>query len=156
MTTPEKWDIVTRKSGERAYTDLVKLVIIDEVHLLHDLRGPVLEAIVARTIRQVEQTSEAIRIVALSATLPNYQDVATFLRVPQKSLFYFDSTYRPVPLEQLYIGLTEKKAIKRLILMNEILYEKVSERVGKHQVLVFCHSRKETAKTAKLLRDIAV
>ena len=51
MTTPEKWDIVTRKSGERAYTELVKLLIIDEIHLLHDSRGPVLEAIIARTIR---------------------------------------------------------------------------------------------------------
>lgn len=55
MTTPEKWDIITRKSGERAdFIDLVKLVIIDEIHLLHDSRGPVLESIIARTIRRVE------------------------------------------------------------------------------------------------------
>jgi replicative superfamily II helicase len=32
---------------------LVKLIIIDEIHLLHDDRGPVLECIVARTLRQV-------------------------------------------------------------------------------------------------------
>jgi len=56
VTTPEKWDIVTRKAGERSYAALVRLVIIDEVHLLHDSRGPVLEAIVARTVRQVEET----------------------------------------------------------------------------------------------------
>lgn len=48
VTTPEKWDIVTRRAGERTYTQLVKLVIIDEVHLLHDDRGPVLECIIAR------------------------------------------------------------------------------------------------------------
>jgi len=55
VTTPEKWDIITRKSGERAdFIDLVKLVIIDEIHLLHDSRGPVLESIIARTIRRVE------------------------------------------------------------------------------------------------------
>jgi pre-mRNA-splicing helicase BRR2 len=53
VTTPEKWDIVTRKSGDRTYTQLVRLIIIDEIHLLHDSRGPVLESIVARTIRQV-------------------------------------------------------------------------------------------------------
>lgn len=41
--------------------------------------------------------------------------------------------------------------------MNEILYEKVIERVGKQQqVLVFAHSRKETARTAKLIRDTAL
>jgi pre-mRNA-splicing helicase BRR2 len=72
-------------------------------------------------------------------------------------MFYFDNSYRPVPLEQIYIGVSEKKAIKRLILMNEILYEKVIERVGKQQqVLVFAHSRKETARTAKLIRDTAL
>ena len=40
--------------------------------------------------------------------------------------------------------------------MNEILYEKVIERVSKFQVLVFTHSRKETARTAKLIRDTAL
>jgi pre-mRNA-splicing helicase BRR2 len=100
VTTPEKWDIITRKSGDRAYVELVKLIIIDEVHLLHDSRGPVLEAIIARTIRQIEETTELVRIVGLSATLPNYQDVAALLRVdPKEGLFYFDYTYRPVPLE---------------------------------------------------------
>jgi pre-mRNA-splicing helicase BRR2 len=51
VTTPEKWDIITRKSDDRTYANLVRLLIIDEIHLLHDSRGPVLESIVARTIR---------------------------------------------------------------------------------------------------------
>jgi len=32
---------------------LVRLLIIDEVHLLNDERGPVIETLVARTQRQV-------------------------------------------------------------------------------------------------------
>jgi len=157
VTTPEKWDIITRKSGDRTYTQLVRLMIIDEIHLLHDERGPVLEALVARTIRQIETTQEMIRIVALSATLPNYEDVAHFLRVkPDKGLFYFDNSFRPVPLQQQYIGVTEKKAIKRFQLMNEICYEKVMAQAGKNQVLIFVHSRAETAKTARALRDMAL
>ena len=157
VTTPEKWDIVTRKSGDRTYTQLVKLVIIDEVHLLHDSRGPVLESIVGRTIRQIESTQEMIRLVGLSATLPNYEDVATFLRVkPDKGLFYFDATYRPCPLKQQYIGVTERKAIKRFQLMNEITYEKVMEEAGENQIIVFVHARKETARTAAALRDMAL
>lgn len=32
----------------------VKLLIIDEIHLLHDDRGAVIESIVARTVRQIE------------------------------------------------------------------------------------------------------
>eukprot|EP00298_Acanthocystis_sp_HF-20_P013056 c20188_g1_i1.p1 GENE.c20188_g1_i1~~c20188_g1_i1.p1 ORF type:complete len:1637 (-),score=765.18 c20188_g1_i1:25-4935(-) len=159
VTTPEKWDIITRKSGDRTYTSLVKLIIIDEIHLLHDSRGPVLEAIVARTIRHIETTQEMIRLVGLSATLPNYADVAAFLRIKaDKGLFVFDSSYRPVGLQQQYIGITEKKAIKRHQIMNDITYEKVLEQqTGERpQVLVFVHSRKDTAKTARALRDMAL
>jgi pre-mRNA-splicing helicase BRR2 len=157
VTTPEKWDVITRKSTDTSYTNLVRLIIIDEIHLLHDDRGPVLEAIVSRTIRRMEQTNEYVRLVGLSATLPNYQDVATFLRVDEKKgLFYFDATYRPCGLQQQFIGITEKKAIKRYQVMNEVCYEKVLDQAGKNQTLVFVHSRKETAKTAKFLRDMAV
>lgn len=114
VTTPEKWDVITRKSTDTSYTNLVRLVIIDEIHLLHDERGPVLESILARTVRRMEQNGDYVRLVGLSATLPNYQDVATFLRVdPKKGLFYFDSSYRPCALQQEFIGVTEKKAIKR-------------------------------------------
>lgn len=49
------------------------------MHLLHDERGAVIETIVARTLRQVESSQSLIRIVGLSATLPNYPDVAQFL-----------------------------------------------------------------------------
>ena len=73
-----------------------------------------------------------------------------------KGLYFLDNSYRPVPLEQIYSGITERKAIKRQMLMNEILYEKVMERAGKHQILIFVHSRKETAKTAKIIRDMAL
>lgn len=156
VTTPEKWDIITRKSGDRTFTDFLKLVVIDEIHLLHDLRGPVLEAIVARTIRLSNTRSQKIRIIGLSATLPNCEDVANFLQVPKEGLFFFDKTFRPVPLLQKYIGITENKAIKRFLLMNEICYEKLLEQAGKNQVLIFVHSRKETVKTAKALRDLAI
>lgn len=157
VCTPEKWDVITRKGGERSYTQIVRLIIFDEIHLLHDERGPILECLVARMIRSMETTQEEIRLVGLSATLPNYEDVATFLRVDlKKGLFYFDNSFRPVPLEQQYIGITEKKAVKRFQLMNELLYEKTLEHAGQNQLLIFVHSRKETGKTARALRDMCL
>ncbi|KKA23733.1 Pre-mRNA splicing helicase [Rasamsonia emersonii CBS 393.64] len=159
VTTPEKWDIITRKATDTSYTRLVRLIVIDEIHLLHDDRGPVIESIVSRTIRRVEQTGEPVRIVGLSATLPNYRDVASFLRVdPTRALFHFDGSYRPCPLKQEFIGVTDKKAIKQLKTMNDVCYNKVLEQVGQHrnQMLIFVHSRKETAKTARYIRDKAV
>lgn len=74
VTTPEKWDVVTRKpTGEGELSSVsvdldfgrivlidstmflksLKLLIIDEVHLLNEERGAVIETIVARTLRQV-------------------------------------------------------------------------------------------------------
>ena len=159
VTTPEKWDVITRKATDMSYTNLVRLIVIDEIHLLHDDRGPVLESIVSRTIRKIEQTGDAVRLVGLSATLPNYRDVASFLRVdPLNGLFHFDGSYRPCPLRQEFIGITEKKAIKQLKTMNDVCYTKVMEQVGqnKQQLLIFVHSRKETAKTARYIKDKAL
>ncbi len=159
ITTPEKWDVITRKATDMSYTNLVRLIIIDEIHLLHDDRGPVLESIVSRTIRKIEQTGDPVRLVGLSATLPNYRDVASFLRVdPIKGLFHFDGSFRPCPLRQEFIGVTDKKAIKQLKTMNDVCYIKVMEQVGEkgNQMLIFVHSRKETAKTAKYIRDKAL
>ncbi|KAJ2578702.1 Pre-mRNA splicing [Coemansia sp. RSA 1807] len=156
VTTPEKWDVVTRKGGVGSYTSLVRLVIIDEVHLLHDTRGAVLEALVCRLLRTQEQTQERVRLVGLSATLPNYEDVATFLRAPRDHVFYFDGRYRPCPLQQEFIGITEKKPLRRLERMDQVCYEKAKRYATNSQVLVFVHSRKDTVKTARRLRDMAI
>ncbi|XP_050547877.1 activating signal cointegrator 1 complex subunit 3-like, partial [Daktulosphaira vitifoliae] len=158
VTTPEKWDVATRKgTGDIALTSLVKLLIIDEVHLLHGDRGPVLEALVARTLRQVESSQNMIRIVGLSATLPNYKDVARFLRVNfQKGLFYFDGRFRPVPLIQTFIGVRGSKTVKMQQEMDSVCYDKVHEMVQKgHQVMVFVHARNATVKTANVFRELA-
>jgi replicative superfamily II helicase len=43
----------------------VKLLIVDEIHLLHDDRGPVIESIIARTVRQIEVRSNGCLDVRL-------------------------------------------------------------------------------------------
>ena len=79
----------------------------------------------ARTLRLVESSQSMIRIVGLSATLPNYLDVALFLRVnPQSGLFHFGPAYRPVPLTQTFVGVTTPNAQKRKDDMLEIAYDK--------------------------------
>jgi len=158
VVTPEKWDVITRKAGgDGALISKVKLLIIDEVHLLADDRGAVIETLVARTLRQIETSQRRVRIVGLSATLPNYKDVATFLRVNAKGLFYFDRSWRPVPLEMTFAGVTVgKNAMKQKLKMNEIAYEKCAHALARNrQVLVFVHSRKETVKTAQAISELA-
>ncbi|CAI5739448.1 unnamed protein product [Hyaloperonospora brassicae] len=209
VTTPEKWDVITRKSStQQSLLSRVKLLIIDEVHLLADERGPVIETIVARTLRRVESTQSMIRIVGLSATLPNYVDVASFLRVyvphgdvrmqnaamngGKGGLFFFDSTYRPVPLDQTFIGVSTNANLKEALglsttalskvtashedlakekktagaimsrqrqiqlMMNKLTLGHCLQQV-KHneQVMVFVHSRKETAATLHSIVELA-
>lgn len=161
VTTPEKWDVVTRKSnGDTELVEKVKLLIIDEVHLLHEDRGSVIETLVARTLRQVESTQSMIRIVGLSATLPNFIDVADFLGVNRNvGMFFFDQSFRPVPLEQQLIGVKGKAGSKQAREnLDEVSFNKVIEMIKEgHQIMVFVHSRKDTAKTArtfiKMIRD---
>lgn len=154
VCTPEKWDIITRKSQDRLYTKLVRLVIFDEIHLLHNERGATLEALVTRIKRHKQIEGQSIRVIGLSATLPNYSDVAYFIapgKSVDRSTFYFDNSFRPVPLRQQYIALT---ATKKAFKINDIVYEKVLERLNA-QILIFVHSRPETAKTADYIKEKA-
>ncbi|CAF2425108.1 unnamed protein product [Rotaria sp. Silwood2] len=73
------------EGGQRSYTQLVRLIILDGVHLLHDDHGPVLEDVIARTIRTIKTTQDAC-----------------------EDLLHFDNSYRLVPLEKQHIGITEK------------------------------------------------
>lgn len=158
VTTPEKWDVITRKGTTDAeLTSLLKLLIIDEVHLLNSDRGPVIEALVARTLRQVVNSQNMIRIVGLSATLPNYVDVAHFLRVNlEVGLFYFDSRFRSVPLTQTFIGIKSIKQMQQNLDLDEVCFDKVVEFLrGGHQVMVFVHARNQTTKTANYLKETA-
>ncbi|ODV78726.1 DNA-directed DNA polymerase [Suhomyces tanzawaensis NRRL Y-17324] len=159
VTTPEKWDVVTRKlGGDNELVTKVKLLIIDEVHLLHEDRGSVIETLVARTLRQVESTQLMIRVVGLSATLPNYMDVADFLGVNRSiGMFYFDQSFRPVPLQQQLLGVKgiagSKQAREGI---DKISYDKLVHYVNQGlQVMVFVHSRKDTVKTARTYISMA-
>lgn len=157
VTTPEKWDVITRKSTDSPLTALVHLLILDEVHLLNEDRGPVIETLVARTLRQVEATQSMIRIVGLSATLPNYKDVAQFMRVNETTgLYFFDGSYRPVPLEQTFVGVKGKGMHKQREHMTKYCYDAALKTLksGK-QCMVFVHSRKDTLKTALDLLQLA-
>ena len=162
VTTPEKWDVVTRKGGgdENSLGNQCGLLIIDEVHLLADDRGAVIESVVARLHRSVERRQRQVRIVALSATLPNYLDVAEFLQAsPDTGTFFFGPEHRPVPLVQTFIGVTNAGSKDPRIKeqrMNQVCFESVLDSLRRgYQVMVFVHSRKGTADTANALAELA-
>lgn len=83
ITTPEKFDALTRRWKDHcSIVDAVRLVLIDEVHLVGDKqRGPTLEAIVSR-IKTFPQNQQ-IRFISVSAFLPNIEDISRWLSAKQ-------------------------------------------------------------------------
>ncbi|KAL5370072.1 U5 small nuclear ribonucleoprotein helicase, Pre-mRNA splicing helicase BRR2 2 [Cryptosporidium parvum] len=115
VTVPEKLDIMTRtytfddNTGQVNLFNSLQCVILDEIHMLGDERGPSVEAIVSRILYNVEISQRPIRLVGLSATLPNWEDFATFLNVNKNDAFFFSQALRPTPLEKTIIGVNEKR-----------------------------------------------
>lgn len=69
------------KDGGLGFFSDIALLLIDEVHLLNDPRGAALEAIVSR-IKMLAHNPEmkssslsCIRFLAVSATIPNIEDI---------------------------------------------------------------------------------
>lgn len=126
LTTPEKFDAVTRyriKDGGLSFFGDIALVLIDEVHLLNDPRGAALEAIVSR-IKMLACKTEMkssplahVRFLAISATIPNTDDLAEWLMVPNHGIKRFGEEMRPVKLTTKVLGYTPAK--------NDFLFEKI-------------------------------
>eukprot|EP01135_Chromosphaera_perkinsii_P001737 Nk52_evm6s210 gene=Nk52_evmTU6s210 len=163
LTTPEKWDSMTRKWRD-INAHIIKqvcLFMIDEVHILNDgARGATLEAVVSRmkTI-QSGHSNTSIRFVAVSATIPNVEDIATWLRSPvgtSAQYLDFDDTYRPVPLQKIVLSYPENHS--NAYMFDNNLNYKLLDLIQGHSenkpTLVFCNTRKSTQQAAlKVSKD---
>ena len=80
---------------------------IDEVHILKEARGATLEAVVSR----MKSVGSIVRFVALSATVPNLEDIAQWLgkdHTNQALPAYrerFGEEFRPVKLQKFVYGI---------------------------------------------------
>ena len=116
ITTPEKWDGISRSWQTREYVRDVSLIVIDEIHLLGEERGPVLEVIVSRTNFISSNTGRKIRIIGLSTALANAKDLGNWLGIGQMGLFNFKPSVRPVPLS---VNLSFCIVIQKLFLSSK-------------------------------------
>lgn len=70
-------------------------------------------------------------------------------------MFFFGPEYRPVPLDQTFVGITEKQKVRRNDIMNQNACDKMTAALERgKQVMIFVHSRKETSRTAEAMRDL--
>ena len=149
VTTPEKWDGISRSWKHRRYVQRVGLLILDEIHLLGQERGAVLEVIVSRMNYIARSRDSSVRIVGLSTALANATDLAEWLGIPPKGLFNFRPSVRPVPLEIHIQGFSGTHYCPRMATMNKPAYLAIQSHSPAKPVLIFVSSRRQTRLTAQ-------
>ncbi|KFY73080.1 hypothetical protein V499_06836 [Pseudogymnoascus sp. VKM F-103] len=157
VTTPEKWDSITRKWKDYIkLLQLVKLFLIDEVHILKENRGATLEAVVSR----MKSIGANVRFVALSATVPNSHDIAVWLGKDHTNPHLpahretFGEEYRPVKLQKHVHGFDST--------INDFAFDSyldgklpalIAKYTHKKPIIVFCFTRKSCENTAAKLAE---
>jgi len=149
VTTPEKWDGISRSWQTRGYVRQVSLVIIDEIHLLGGDRGPILEIIVSRMNYIAAQSKNSVRLMGMSTACANAMDLGNWLGV-KEGLFNFRHSVRPVPLEIFIDGFPEVRGFCPLMQsMNRPTFLAIKTHSPDKPVIVFVASRRQTRLTAK-------
>jgi activating signal cointegrator complex subunit 3 len=126
----------------------VQLLIIDEIHLLGEDRGPVLEVIVSRMRYISSQTARPIRFVGLSTALANSRDLADWLGIKEIGVYNFRPSVRPIPMTIHIQGFPGKHYCPRMATMNKPCYASILEHSPNKPVLIFVSSRRQTRLTA--------
>lgn len=105
VTTPEKFDSMTRRSRNlENMSQRLQLIMIDEVHILRESRGATLEVVISR----LKGLGRGIRFVALSATVPNIDDIARWLGPTRNE---YGQLSRGVLVGREVINAKEKRAL---------------------------------------------
>ncbi|KAI8329335.1 Sec63 Brl domain-containing protein [Chlamydoabsidia padenii] len=137
VTTPEKWDAMTRRwNNHKTLISMVKLIMIDEIHILKENRGAILEVCVSR----MKYMDHNMRFVAVSATVPNLGDITAWLGA---SALTFSEEYRPIKLDRFVYGYPLKGG--NYYAFEKSLDWKLLDIITKHSenkpVLIFCSTR---------------
>lgn len=151
ITTPERWDMISRRWKQRKNVQAVALFIADNLEMLGGEDGPTLEVVCSRVRYMSSQLERAIRIVAMSSSLSNARDVAQWLGCPAAATFNFHPNVRPVPLELHVTGFNVSHTPSRLDAMAKPTYTSIVRLAGQLQpkpALVFVPNRKQSRLTA--------
>ncbi|NXL26755.1 HFM1 helicase, partial [Glaucidium brasilianum] len=166
ITTPEKWDSMTRRWKDNSIVHLVRLFLIDEVHVIKDeSRGATLEVVVSRMktvqsslwrLSENHDTVPPLRFVAVSATIPNAEDIAEWLsdsKMPAVCL-KIDEDQRPVKLRKIVLGFPcsdNQTEFKFDLTLNYKIASIIQTYSEQKPALVFCATRKGVQQAASVL-----
>ena len=148
ISSPEKWDVLSRRWKQRRNVQNVQLFIVDELQLLGGENGPVLEIVCSRMRYISSQLDSPVRVVALASSLANCRDVSQWLGCSPNCTFNFHPNVRPVPLELHIQGFNMTHNASRIVSMAKPTYNSILKHSPRKPVIVFVPSRKQTRLTA--------
>ncbi|KAK0497004.1 hypothetical protein EDD18DRAFT_1462647 [Armillaria luteobubalina] len=159
ITTAEKWDSLTRNwSDHGKILSSIRLILVDEVHILNESRGSTLEVVISR----MKKRGSGVRFVLVSATVPNIQDIASWIGSARcdgspAKVFEFGEDFRPCKLKRVVVGVPRQRN-QNDFQFSKILDYKLFSTLQMHSVgkpiLVFCPTRKGVFATAEhVLKD---
>ena len=132
----ESFDVLTRFSLNTLHE--IDLVIIDEFHMIGDYsRGPTIECAITR----IKEQNKGMRIIALSATLQNMDEMAHWLEAEVVT-----HDYRPVPLHKEVLCAEEYGTKDKNNLVFKILNDSLND---SSQMLTFVSTRRFTESLAQ-------
>lgn len=132
----ESFDALTRFSLNMLHE--IDLIVIDEFHMIGDYsRGPTIECAITR----IKEQNKGIRIIALSATLQNMDEMAHWLEAEVVT-----HDYRPVPLHKEVLCAEEFGTKDKNNLVFKILNDSLNE---SSQMLTFVSTRRFTESLAQ-------
>lgn len=158
--TPDKIESILQKNDKIKVFRDINLLIIDEIHFLKEERGAILENLLVYFKKNSKKNKEYLRTISLSATIPNFYDLAKFLNVSIiNGVFYFGPSIRENPLNQVVLSVNPGNYnLNELKLLNKILIQKTLKIIDSSEtpkILIFVQSRKDTYRTGfSLIEEI--
>ncbi|KAJ3740516.1 hypothetical protein DFH05DRAFT_1509141 [Lentinula detonsa] len=155
IATGEKWDSLTRSwDDHRQQLSQVQLFLVDEVHILNETRGSTLEVIVSR----MKLRGTAVRFVLVSATVPNIQDIANWIRKDSHNgsagVYEFGEDYRPCKLIRHVVSFPRSKGQSDFVFSKNLdykLFQTLQTYSSGKPILIFVSTRKGVFSAAEQL-----
>lgn len=133
----------------------VSLLVVDEFHIAGTSRGHSLESGLMRFTKM----NPRARVVCLSATVPNVEDFALWLKVLNgKRVDVIQSNWRPVELEFNYVTFDDTIVYNYADKQKQKVQAVVDVVMKKHdeQFLIFCHDKNTIKNVVMALKDVGI
>ncbi|CAF3970139.1 unnamed protein product [Rotaria sp. Silwood2] len=148
ISTPEKWDNLSRRWKQRKHVQNIHLFIVDDLHFISSDNGAVLEIICSRIRYISSQLEKKIRIIALSTSIFNAKDIAQWLGCSTNATFNFRPNIRPIQLDLHIQGFNITHNASRLIAMTKPAYQAIVRHSSTYPTIIFVASKDLSQSTA--------